>query len=355
MFTLRLGLLVSTAAGYHVDVRAAFRQYCSSFCGKGGYSICDIGSGNMQMESMDLVNGTAPFFVETAFNESDVGGPVPATNAEYTSDSASCNEAHGNTCLHGGHDWTWCNYRQYKCMAKYVSVGDKRYSNIKTTKQPGAGGFVFTHYVDNAFNHEQTSTVEFNEATTATASMTLGTTVSVGTEISFTEKAPVGLDSSIKASMKMDISSSHSRTVSKTQGWKISQPVTVPPRSTAKVQMIITKVKVSGDWGAQVRFPQKGKVWCNNKVNGHNEWFVSASQFLPKYNSHACHGDYCYIKGKFEGWHGVDSQIKLTPCKLHSKSCSGHYDSRRRHHHNVEGTDTNVDDAAANNITEVMV
>merc|ERR1711959_817405 len=86
----------------------------------------------------------------------------------------------------------WCNYRQYKCMAKYVSVGDNRYSNIKTTKQPGAGGFVFTQYVDNAFNHEQTSTVEFNEATTATASMTLGTTVSVGTEISFTEKAPVG-------------------------------------------------------------------------------------------------------------------------------------------------------------------
>merc|ERR1712232_535211 len=223
------------------DVREAFWHYCSSFCGQGGYSICDIGSGNMQMESMDLVNGTAPFFVETAFNESDVGGPVPATNAEYMSDSASCNEAHGNTCLHGGHDWTWCNYRQYKCMAKYVSVGDKRYSNIKTTKQPGAGGFVFPHYVDNAFNHEQTSTVEFNEATTATASMT--------------------------ASMKMDISSSHSRTVSKTQGWKISQPVTVPPRSTAKVQMIITKVKVSGDWGAQVRFPQKGKVWCNNKVN----------------------------------------------------------------------------------------
>merc|ERR1712232_1230051 len=73
-FIIGLGLLISTAAGDHIDVRAAFKHYCSSFCGKGGYSICDIGSGNIHMESTDLVNGTAPFFVETAFNESDVGG-----------------------------------------------------------------------------------------------------------------------------------------------------------------------------------------------------------------------------------------------------------------------------------------
>merc|ERR1712232_1416139 len=235
-----------------------------------------------------------------------------------------------------------------------TSVGDKRYSNIKTTKEPGAAGFVFTHYVDNAFNSEQTSNVEFNEVTTASASMTLSTTVSVGAEISFTEKVPEIEESTIKATMKMDISSSHSSTASKSQGWKISQPVTVPARSTAKVELIITKVKVSGDWGAQVRFPEKAKVWCNDKVNGHNEWFVPASSFLPKYNSHLCHDDYCYIKAKFYGWHGVDAHVKLTPCKLNTHDCDDHHTSRRRHKR-VEGTDANVDDAAANNITEVIV
>jgi len=354
MFILRLGLLISTAAGDHIDVRAAFKHYCSSFCGKGGYSICDVGSGNIHMESTDLVNGTAPFFVETAFNESDVGGPIPATNAESTSDSASCNEAHGNTCLHGGHGYTWCNYEKYKCMARYTDVGDKKYSNIKTTKETGAEGFVFTQWSDNAFHTPQTSTFEFSEATTASSSLTLSSTLSVGASISFTEKVPEVEESTISASMKVDTSSSHSSTASKTQTWKISQPVTVPARTTGKVELIITKVKASGDWSARVQFPQKAKVWCNDKVHGHNEWFIPASNFLPKYNSHLCHDDYCYIKAKFYGWHGVDAHVKLTPCKLNTHDCDDHHTSRRRHKR-VEGTDANVDDAAANNITEVIV
>jgi len=313
---LKLGLFASAAAGESVDVRGAFKSYCHDFCGSGGYANCDIGSGKLAMGQSDA----APS-VETEFVESGIGaGPIPALDAERnTSAVAACNEKTGNTCQHTS-GWAWCNYEKYKCMTHYSTAGEAKYSNIKSEHEPGATGFVFTHWVDNNSPVTQTSTVAFDESTMAEADLTLSSTVTAGVEISLTEKVPEVLEDTFKESFSVSTSSSSTRKQSKTQHWSITQPVTVPKKTTMKVEMIITKVKVTGDWSAQVKFPEYAKVWCNNKKNGHYEWFVPGQNFLPKHSS-LCHGDVCTIKGKFEGWHGISSQVKLTQCKLGSRHC----------------------------------
>merc|ERR1712228_902354 len=74
---------------------------------------------------------------------------------------------------------------------------------------------------------------------------------------------------------------------------------------TMKAQLIIRKVIVSGDWTADIEFPNDAKLWCNNKVNGHYEWFIDAGSFLnPAYPSH-CNGNVCTVTAHFQGWHGV--------------------------------------------------
>jgi len=335
MFALVLSLLVSISAGAKVDAQDAFKKFCASFCGSGGYATCDIGSGKIALDHISTDMTASPFFeIGLDWN---VSATIPARDVDRNpSGGANCDEKDGNTCQQYGHDWGWCNYPQHKCMTKYCTTGDFKYSNIKTEKEPGVTGFVFTHWVDNDSPHEQSSTISFDEATSAEAGLTLTDQVEVGSEVSIEASIPDILKTTFKESFKMTTASTHEHKLTKTQHWQISQPVKVGAKKTAKVELIITKVKVDGDWSGHVRFPNDAKLWCNKKVNGHNEWFVPASEFLPKYHSHLCHDDICYVKAKFSGFHGIDSQVKITECELYSRSCGT--SRRRRSKYNLGNT-----------------
>lgn len=163
-----------------------------------------------------------------------------------------------------------------------------------------------THWIDNNSSLEQD-------------------TVSVGLEISITEGVPDVMSSTFKETFSMSTTETSSKTLTTAQKWSITQPIKAPPRTTMKAELIITKTTVSGDWTANVNFPYDAKLWCNNKVgSGHYEWFIGASSFISTsqfgYPS-LCSGNTCRVTAKFNGWHGVDSQLKITQCKLGSRSC----------------------------------
>ena len=315
MLQLLLVLLASPASSTNVDAQAAFKRYCDDFCGSGGVANCDIGSGQIY----------ATPFVGSGSHPGPASG-IPATNADRnTSSGINCNEKDGNTCQQYGNDWGWCNYPQYKCMTKYMhDVTDKEYTNIESQDEPHATGFVFTHWVDNNSTVEQDATIEYDESTTATASLTLSNTVSTGIEISIEASVPLVLSATIKDTIKMSSTSTSSNSVSKQQTWKVSQGVRVPAKSTIKAQLIIRKVIVSGDWTGQISFPDYAKLWCNNMVGAHREWFVPAGNFVSdsEYGYPTlCDGDTCTVTAKFNGWHGVDSETTITECKLFSRDC----------------------------------
>ena len=282
---------------------------------------CDIGSGNLGSATVEEHAASRKLRALSTLGNLGVNQSSPGFVPLGRTAAPNCDEADGNTCQTYGSDYGWCNYPQYKCMAKYVEATDKKYSNIQTSSDPSATGFVFTHWIDNNSSLQQSTTIAYKESTELSATLTLSTTVDFG--LSRKVKVPVAEDVDEERVLSFDLSltSTKSNTVKTTQGWSVTQPVEVPAMTTIKAQLIIRKVSVTGDWSAVVNFPDYAKMWCSNRVNGHYEWFVPAQNWLPQAYPSDCSGNTCNLRGSFEGWHGVSSSTTFTECPLGSRSC----------------------------------
>ena len=282
---------------------------------------CDIGSGNLASATVEEHAASRKLRALSTLGNLGVNQSSPGFVPLGRTAVANCDEADGNTCQTYGSDYGWCNYPQYKCMAKYVEATDKKYSNIQTSSDPSATGFVFTHWIDNNSSLPQSTTVAYQESTEASATLTLSTTVDVGLSLSVKAGVPDVMSTTFTESFDFSLTSTDSHTVTTRQGWSVTQPVEVPAMTTIKAQLIIQKVSVTGDWSAVASFPDYAKMWCSNRVNGHYEWFVPAQNWLPQAYPSDCSGNTCNLRGSFEGWHGVSSSTTFTECPLGSRSC----------------------------------
>ena len=136
-------------------------------------------------------------------------------------------------------------------------------------------------------------------------------------------------DCSLVCQETLIVTTSSSTANTKTQSQAVSAraPITVPAHSTIKATMTVQKQIVRGKFTATAHFPATGyaKLWCESQVQGHNEWFVPAADFLPDAYPDSCQvegdGVACQIAGDFEGWHGTTITTDFKKCPLKSRDC----------------------------------
>lgn len=306
MLYLLISSFLLPVGGANVDVEGAFHDFCKSYCGSGGFAMCDIGNGKISLKSLnDTKTGLKPEWV--------VGAKHPGKSNQTAFSLGGCDEkSDPKSCKDG----KWCDF-DYKCTATSLGYSDTQYSNIKSTPVDDKDGFVFTHFIDNDTPNEQSTTVEFDESTTNSASISLTNTVNVGFSYKITAEVPLVMKEEFTESFSLTTSQTNTNTMTTSTGWKISQPVVASPRSTVKATLVIQKVTVSGDWSATLSLPEFAKVWCNDKVDDHYEWFIPSENYLKG----PCIGEKCPVTGKFSGFHGVSSSVTLKDCPLYSRDC----------------------------------
>jgi len=300
-----LALSSSLVVGENVDSSFAFLQYAQNYCSGGSVKNADIGNGDLA--SLTRYSSMAPLNMTYSDEPSML---IPGDGNEVS----GCDEANGDTCQNVGSTYFWCNYQEYLCMSKYASNTNEVYSNIET--QTSDNDWVFTQWYDNGLDVAQTSKFTRTETKTDTASWTLSTTVDVGYEYDIEAKVPLAFDETEKFTFKFSTTSSDTETSTSTQSWSAEQDVTVPAKSTVKLTWIITKETVTGDYSADINFPDYAKLWCNDKTNDHYEWFIPADEFLPAAYPGTCSGSSCSISGPFTGVKGVGSYVTLQQCDL---------------------------------------
>eukprot|EP00998_Keelungia_sp_KM082_P005934 NODE_2216_length_1111_cov_51.555894_g2198_i0.p1 GENE.NODE_2216_length_1111_cov_51.555894_g2198_i0~~NODE_2216_length_1111_cov_51.555894_g2198_i0.p1 ORF type:complete len:313 (-),score=62.63 NODE_2216_length_1111_cov_51.555894_g2198_i0:92-1030(-) len=290
-----------------IDPGFTFYKYAQQYCGGGGVANADIGDGNM----VHLYEDTIPMRT----GQAGVGSGVPATNVTCKGEPGcgGCDEKDGNTCQHVSDNYFWCNYDQYLCMSKYVSNDNQQYSDLQ--KSINTKDWVFQEYFDNYNNETQTSTFARAEKLDNSYSWTFSTTVGVSNTLSITAKIPDLFSATESFTLTVDRTSTQAQTHTEEKSWSVSQEIKIPPRSTVKATFTVEKMIVSGQYQATMKLPNYAKLWCNDRVNGHYEWFMTADDFLSSaYES--CSGNTCNIGGPFTGWQGVSSWVNVTHCPL---------------------------------------
>mmetsp|Transcript_4123 Transcript_4123/g.6579 ORF Transcript_4123/g.6579 Transcript_4123/m.6579 type:complete len:182 (+) Transcript_4123:622-1167(+) len=172
------------------------------------------------------------------------------------------------------------------------------YSNIKTQKS--TTDWVFTEYFDNGLKTTQTSTFSREETVDNSYSWSLSTSVDLGFSMTVKAGIPDVMEASATTTFDIKTEESQSQSNSVTKKWSVNQQIQIPPHSTVKVQWVITKQTVTGDFKGTMKLPYYSKLWCAAKTNGHYEWFVPAPNYLPQAYPGACVGDECYISGPFK-------------------------------------------------------
>jgi hypothetical protein len=309
MQTLATLAILSLTSAATVDVQFAFHSWAHSYCSHGSVKNADIGSGNIGDPAL-FANRTAIAFDHPSLRGMRTSGMVPGGN--HTS-GMNCDELKG-PCQRIGDRWSWCNYDQYKCMSKYAGESGSAYSNLRDTTS--SEDWVFTQYFDNDTPNMQKTHVVRTEEKTNSYSWSLSTTVSVGEEIDIKVGIPEFGSVTSKSTFDVSTTKSSAQTHSEKESWSVDQTINLSPMKTTKFEWIIEKVTVAGDFSATMNLPDQAHLWCNDVTNGHFEWFVDASDFMPKAYPGTCTGDHCKISGRFSGWKGVQSSVKISECKL---------------------------------------
>merc|ERR1711939_373878 len=159
----------------------------------------------------------------------------------------------------------------------------------------------------------------FNEGVTQSATLSITDSIEVGISVSMTVEVPLVMKSTFTESFKTTHSQTNTNTKTQSQSYSESVNVKIAPRKTMRATMIVTKQTVAGDWSTVAHLPGYTKLWCNDRVDGHYEWFVPAGVFLPQAYPDNCNGDTCQMNGKFKGWHGVGANIQYKECPLHAR------------------------------------
>jgi hypothetical protein len=305
-----LAILSSLQLGMsrEVDASFAFHTWAHSYCKGGKVKSADIGSG--RIDSALFANRTAIAFEHPPLRGISTSGLIPGGNS---TSGMNCDELKG-PCQRIGDHWSWCNYDARKCMAKYAHEINHAYSNLRDTSS--TNDWVFTQYYDNGTPNMQKTRVTRTEQKKNSYSWTLSNTVSVGEELDIEVSVPLFGSVTSKTTYDVSTTKSSTQTQIETESWSVDQTISLAPMKTTKFEWIIEKVTVAGDFTAEIDLPDYAHVWCDASSHGHFEWFVSASDFMPQAYPGTCTNEHCEVTGKFSGWKGVQSTVKISECKL---------------------------------------
>jgi len=316
-------LLVSASAVEYVDVSAKFVAYAQSYCGSNNVNNADIGNGNLVttykasrrliVENFESAKLGAQMRQKTKEELMDLG-IMPGRAAGWKNDSSlelgDCNEQWGDTCVDSAGLYHWCNYSQYKCMAKYAGQsGDVTFSDMNATP---ATPEPYNFFVQNGLDTEVTADWEQTITDTNTQSMSSSTAYHIGDTLTISASAPSIMSGSLSFDWSMNMNSASSTTKTTTQTFTINQPIPEQPDAATMVQVTLSKETFSGAWKAAISLPYYAKLWCGNEVNGHHEWFVPASYFMGA-------GPY-EGTGTFTGAAGMTTEVSLYTCALGTTS-----------------------------------
>jgi len=241
------------------------------------------------------------------------GGVSQYGTGPYCQDSCSncpCQNTSQNSQI-------WCGY-PYQCVGYDWSLTNITYQS--GTSKPGIP-FIFTEYFDNYLNISQNSQFSRSESTSNTYSWTFSQTVEDSMSVSVTVPIPDICEIHDSFSASISMTTTDTQTKSDSKNWSVSESITIPPRSTIKVQMEVNTQTYQIPYTADLVFSGYGMTWCKNKVNGHWCWFIPPISFL---NTTGCvpygnpdQGDaVCSFAGTFYGTQGVQVFVNVTRCPL---------------------------------------
>jgi len=324
-FIMLAFLLVPALAVQYVDVSAKFVAYAQSYCGSNNVNNADIGNGNLVnsykasrrliVDNFESAKLGAQMRQKTKEELMDLG-IMPGRAAGWQNDSSlelgDCNEQWGNTCVNSAGLYHWCNYSQYKCMAKYSgqSGAVTFYNMVSAPSTPEPYNF----FVQNGLDKEVTADWSQTISVTNTQTMSSSTAYHIGDTLTISASAPSIMSGSLSFDWSMDMNSASSTTKTTTQTYNLAQPIPEQPLAATMVLVTLSKQKFSGAWKADILLPYYAKLWCNNEVNGHHEWFVPASYFMGS-------GPY-EGTGTFTGAAGMTTEITLSTCAYGTTSAA---------------------------------
>jgi hypothetical protein len=312
--------LASGCAGDGViDVQWAFYQFSQGFCAGGNVHNADVGQGkitntNTKSASPGGASATAvPVINSTAMAQSPYLVPDTSRRLRALGGSSSCSES-DSPCQQLSSQFFWCNYQNLNCMSRYMGKTDELYTNVQT--QGDLNAFMFVQYFDNNTTQTQTSLFQRQETMTNSYTWTFSETINAGMSESITAGLPATMKETTTFSLSVSESLGVAQTSTTTDLWSVSQTVTIPPMSTVKLVWSIATTTTTGNYQATMVLPDYARVWCSDKTQGHNEWFVQAPAFMPVYYPSQCTGNVCNINGPFTGIEGVSSNVQVSTCPL---------------------------------------
>lgn len=316
-------LLISSALASvkTYNVKSKFKTWTKNFCPNGKVSVADIGTGNMYRRRIAIdyeedaeAARLGAEHAKLSLDELEMIGIYPARPSEQKVRNGtggllgSCQEKSDNTCYKNSDGvWHWCNF-DYKCMSKYAGqYGAVEYLNMKkwSAAPEQLGIKPYKNYLS------EPSYATLSRTDTVKRSQTIEVTQSYQTGVSMEITAGVPNVMAFKEAVqwKWDWSKKTSKTyeTTKTLSYENSHIEEEPGKSTM-VELNVTAETYTGDWKARIKLPHYAKVWCSDKKNGHNEWFIQAKHFMGD-------GPY-YGRGTFTGGQGLAISGTAISCPL---------------------------------------
>jgi hypothetical protein len=314
--------LASGCAGDGViDVQWAFYQFSQGFCAGGNVHNADVGQGKITNTNTKSASPGAGATGATVVNSTAAAQSpylVPDTSRRLralssTSTSSSCSES-DSPCQQLSSQYFWCNYQNLNCMSRYMGKSDELYTDVKT--QDSSDAFMYVQYFDNNTTKTQTSQFQRQETMTNSYTWTFSETINAGMSESITAGVPATMKETTTFSLSVSDSLGLAQTSTTESLWSVSQTISIPPMSTVKLVWAVATTTTTGNYQATMVLPDYARVWCSDKTEGHNEWFVQAPAFMPLYYPSQCSGNICNINGPFTGIEGVSSNVQLSTCPL---------------------------------------
>lgn len=232
-----------------------------------------------------------------------------------TGTTAGGNNAGKLTCSGGA----WTGFSQYGCLDSLTSPVDIVYGKVV---QRSASPSEIHNFNDDNCGSANPITRSTTQKITTTNNYAWSNTVGLVTSASMEISAGVPGIIDVKDSFSIQLSTSTTTSNRKTEEDEqdVSSSYTIPGHSRESLSIIFSKTSYNLSYTSVLQMNGFAAVFCNNKVNGHNFWFVPAASLLPSYSNDqiTCTGgssNQCSIPGVFQAVAGNDYSTKATSSK----------------------------------------
>ncbi|XP_033645933.1 uncharacterized protein LOC117305223 [Asterias rubens] len=191
-----------------------------------------------------------------------------------------------------------------------VRVENVRYNAVTSdVKKPG---FIYKEWFHNGLTTELKHTFKKQTEFSDTYTWSVTDTIEIGEKISFSLGVPGEFGVSVDSSATFTASNTESQTKTKTETFSSEVGITVQPNTSVKAIFTVNEREMDVPWEADVIIGGYIAIWFEEKYNGHWLWFhpitaLSNKDFKIRNGSEL----WFHNKGKFNGVHGIDSNVRI--------------------------------------------